>query len=415
MHKLIFILLSCLLLAGCAPKDEQKPTPTPETPTYTAGYRAVTGWDMGFVAVGTDGRVDLIAADGGVTKLDNPLSHHLNDVTVYQNVPVMVGDEGLMLGCVNGQIVSYTTGTMDYDLLAITVFRDMKLVGGTDGTLMVYAAGQWETVDFPISVGNIVGLAADENRVLAVTDTGLCLASEDGHTFAIHDANADRENPIAFTDITAVGSTFIATGTLGDGTAAVLTTIYGGVWADRPLDYADGAPFDPTGLQVAGITAVEKQAVVACNGGRLLTLPDCLQCNKLQTLGESPFTDVAYHGGKLAAVGNGFAVTVIEAEAVAQYKVSAETAKEYMEAGAVLVDVREEADYTARHIKGAVHIPLAELSEKLPLLVPDRATPVIFYCTKGMRSQTAVEQAKAMEYAYVYTLGAMDNWTGEFE
>ncbi|MBO5798257.1 MAG: hypothetical protein J6R77_07960, partial [Clostridia bacterium] len=290
MRKLAMLLAFCLMLAGCAPKGEQKPTPAPETPAYTAGYRAVTGWDMGFVAVGTDGRVDLIAADGSVTTLDNPLSVHLNDVTVYQNVPVMVGDKGQMLGYVNGQIVSYTTGTMSYDLLAITTFRNMELVGGTEGTLMVCQEGQWECIEFPAPVGNIVGLAATAERVLAVTDTGLCLASEDGHTFAIHDANENRDVPMAFTAITTVGSTFFATGTDQNGNAVVSTSIYGGVWADRPLNYADGAPFDPAGLAVAGVAGVENQAVVACNGGRLFTLPDCLQCNKWQTPGDGTFT-----------------------------------------------------------------------------------------------------------------------------
>jgi rhodanese-related sulfurtransferase len=86
-----------------------------------------------------------------------------------------------------------------------------------------------------------------------------------------------------------------------------------------------------------------------------------------------------------------------------------------MAEGAVLIDVREEADFDTRHIQGAVHIPLEELSEKLPPLAPDKETKVIFYCAKGMRSQTAVEQALEMEYAYVYTLGAMDNWIYEFE
>lgn len=417
MRKLAVLLVFCLLLAGCQPEPEQKPTPTPETPTYTAGYRAVTGWDMGFLAVGTDGRVDLIAADGTVTRLDNSLPVHLNDVTVYQNVPVMVGDDGLMLGYVHGELASYTTGTLPYDLYATTVFRDMWLVGGSDGVLMVFQAGRWEDVALPTLTGDIVGLTASDDRVLGVTNTGMAFASEDGHSFTVWDINADRaaEKALSFTDVTNLGPTFWATATCADGSAAVLTSVFGGVWTERPLDYMDGAPFDPAGLTVAGLAAAGEQMIVACNEGRLLTLPDCLQCNKLQTVGEGVFTDVSYHGGKLAAVGENFTVTVTDAEAVAQYKISAETAKRYMDEGAVLIDVRDKADYAARHIAGSLHIPLAELAEQLPALVPDKETTVIFYCTLGMRSQTAVEQALELEYIRAFTLGAIDAWPYDFE
>lgn len=408
-----------LALAGCQPVATTEPSPdvTSAVPAVTAGYRAVTGWDMGFLAVGTDGQIDSVAADGTVTALPTSLTTHWNDVAVWDGVPVVVGEHGQMGKVVEGTFVSCAEETVSCDFYATVSFGDRWLVGGSEGTLLVYDVDGWTTVEFPVAMGNIVGLVANDERALGVTDTGMAFALLPDLTVTVTDVNEGREaeKTLAFTDVALVGATFWATAVCQDGSPAVLTSVYGGVWAERALNYADGAPFDPTGLQVHGLTASGGQAVVACNEGRLLTLPDCLQCNKLQTVGEGTLTDVAYHGGKLAAVGEGFTVVVTEAEAVAQYKISAETARQYMEAGAVLIDVREAADYAARHIAGSIHIPLAELATQLPERVPDFETPLIFYCAMGVRSQTAVEQALAMEYAYAYSLGSIDNWTYDFE
>lgn len=51
-----------------------------------------------------------------------------------------------------------------------------------------------------------------------------------------------------------------------------------------------------------------------------------------------------------------------------------------------LLDVREPDEREQDHI-GGIHIPLAQLSEKLGVLSPD--IPVIVYCRSGGRSQRA--------------------------
>ena len=86
-----------------------------------------------------------------------------------------------------------------------------------------------------------------------------------------------------------------------------------------------------------------------------------------------------------------------------------------MQEGAVLIDVRNSEDYDEKHIKGSILIPLEELEEKLPQMYPDLGQTIIFYCTKGIRSQTAVEKAVALGYVEVYSLGSIENWIYEFE
>ena len=46
-----------------------------------------------------------------------------------------------------------------------------------------------------------------------------------------------------------------------------------------------------------------------------------------------------------------------------------------LNAGAVLLDVREPGEFAAGHVRGAVNVPLAELRERAPALAPDKDAP----------------------------------------
>jgi rhodanese-related sulfurtransferase len=70
-------------------------------------------------------------------------------------------------------------------------------------------------------------------------------------------------------------------------------------------------------------------------------------------------------------------------------EVSREEARELLEGGAQLVDVRASHEWEAGHIRGAVHLPLDELAERAGELDPER--PVILYCRGGTRSSMATE------------------------
>lgn len=62
-------------------------------------------------------------------------------------------------------------------------------------------------------------------------------------------------------------------------------------------------------------------------------------------------------------------------------------ARELIEAGAQLVDVRADHEWEAGRIAGAAHLPLDELAERADEL--DRERPVILYCRGGNRSSMA--------------------------
>ena len=68
-------------------------------------------------------------------------------------------------------------------------------------------------------------------------------------------------------------------------------------------------------------------------------------------------------------------------------EISRAEAREMLENGAQLVDVRADHEWEAGHLPGAVHIPLDELSQRATEIDKDR--PVILYCRGGNRSAMA--------------------------
>jgi phage shock protein E len=89
--------------------------------------------------------------------------------------------------------------------------------------------------------------------------------------------------------------------------------------------------------------------------------------------------------------------------------VTSQQARQLVDAGARLVDVRTPAEFAAGHIPGAVNIPLQQLDGRLSELQPkDQA--VVLYCRSGNRSGTAARMLKSAGFAAVHDLGPMSRW-----
>lgn len=72
---------------------------------------------------------------------------------------------------------------------------------------------------------------------------------------------------------------------------------------------------------------------------------------------------------------------------------------------AVVIDVREADEFATGHIGGAKNVPLAQLEEKLPGLVKNKALPLILVCATGARAGRAVAVAKKLGYEQAQALG----------
>jgi len=78
---------------------------------------------------------------------------------------------------------------------------------------------------------------------------------------------------------------------------------------------------------------------------------------------------------------------------------------------AVVLDVREAADFNNGHIKNAKNIPLSSLKSQLDSLVKDKNKPVLAYCRSGNVSGKASRILKSSGFSNVHNLaGGILSW-----
>jgi len=77
-------------------------------------------------------------------------------------------------------------------------------------------------------------------------------------------------------------------------------------------------------------------------------------------------------------------------------------ARQLLEDGAMVVDVRGRDEFDAGHIYGVINIPLDELEQNAEQL---KSCNVLFHCRSGARSQIATKKLKDMGLNNVYDLG----------
>lgn len=93
-------------------------------------------------------------------------------------------------------------------------------------------------------------------------------------------------------------------------------------------------------------------------------------------------------------------------------EISPEETRSRMEADAnvVLVDVREESEWEAGHIRGALHIGKGVIERDIETQVPDTNAAVILYCGGGYRSALAADNLRKMGYTNVFSMA--EGWRG---
>jgi rhodanese-related sulfurtransferase len=70
----------------------------------------------------------------------------------------------------------------------------------------------------------------------------------------------------------------------------------------------------------------------------------------------------------------------------------------------ILVDVREESEWSAGHAAGAVHIGKGVIERDIEAQVPDKKAPLVLYCGGGFRSALAADGLQKMGYTNVISL-----------
>ena len=78
----------------------------------------------------------------------------------------------------------------------------------------------------------------------------------------------------------------------------------------------------------------------------------------------------------------------------------------------LLVDTREDSEWAAGRIPGAIHLCKGIIERDIEKTVPDKATEIILYCGGGFRSALAADNLQKMGYTNVLSMdGGWRDWT----
>ena len=97
--------------------------------------------------------------------------------------------------------------------------------------------------------------------------------------------------------------------------------------------------------------------------------------------------------------------------------ITAEEAKQIMDSedGYIILDVREQDEYDAGHIPGAILIPYTQIEEKAEKVLTDKEQLILVYCRSGRRSKIAAEALAELGYTNIKEFGGIIDWPYEVE
>ncbi len=385
------------------------------------GYLAAGYDNSAFIAVGTNGRADIISLNGEQKLLPLPTTEDLFDVCSDGIVTLICGSNGTMLHSSNRTPFEQSNINTDLDLFSIASSNGLYVVGSEKGKIFTSQDGiDW--IPTQLSTENdIISVAANEQYFMAITKETDIFIRFRRQNWTHSNFNKTYEGfykPQTFSMIVNMGPTFFVVGQLVDnsGGPLIMYTEQGEVWIPMNLLMINGEALDLSfSLDIKSLGYDSLGILAACDQGRLLRFSECVTCHKLYQITDQELTDITYGNGKLLVVGKNFYYDLITSETVG-YQIQAEQVLKDLENGAIIIDVRTaEERFSAGYISESIHIPLSEIIDRLPEIVPDTQTELIFYCSKGGRAQRALEIALALGYELVYNLGGLTDWSYNVE
>lgn len=324
---------------------------------------------------------------------------------------VILGEDAQLAIYENRQWVIGQKPDID-DIEGFTKFEDSYIVVSQNYVAISSDLSTWEFISTGFD-SPAVGIASTDSYIVAVSENGVMLRSEDCIEWTPFYHNAYYDVNFTFYDIISVESTFYALA-IDDDQMPILTSARSGlVWNQRTAeiynDDGNGVP-DVRQYNINDAVWDGSQFMLVGDDGIVIALPSCSKCNALSVIGTENWVKGLCEGGIMALLADDGTVEIISTDAVRQTAISVEETKTQMEQGTPLIDVRTIEEYAEGHIQGSINIPLADLETELQTLYSDKNQTIIFYCGTGMRSQKAVDAAQEIGYEDVYNMGAMDNW-----
>lgn len=78
----------------------------------------------------------------------------------------------------------------------------------------------------------------------------------------------------------------------------------------------------------------------------------------------------------------------------------------------ILIDTREQSEWAAGHIPGAIHLSKGVIERDIEGKVPDTSSTLVLYCGGGYRSALAADNLQKMGYTNCISMdGGWRGWT----
>jgi len=87
-------------------------------------------------------------------------------------------------------------------------------------------------------------------------------------------------------------------------------------------------------------------------------------------------------------------------------QISPATARDWLNKGALVIDVRSESEYQERHLPNAINIPLDRLGDEIGRYATNKEQLLLLHCLGGARSGVGASTLKRMGYLNVSNLGS---------
>jgi hypothetical protein len=277
----------------------------------TRGYTDITVYGDQFVAVGSEGRIDIISRSGKVSPVANDLLWDMNGVIWDKQAIIAVGDGGTILISADGKTCRKIESGTRENINSITSFNGIIIAASDKGIIVVEKVNKCININLQLK-GKIVSVSADESDCFGVTDKGEIIKSGDSINWDIFDYNSEYagfSKPCSFKNVLSAGKRIVVAGEHEDGTPVVLFSSLGNVWTERTLNYTDNN--GAMGLLTSTPSDItydsgEDQFFVVCSKGEILSLPSCTKCNKLFTLKEKNPSGIANFNDSLIVVGEDY-------------------------------------------------------------------------------------------------------------
>src|SRR5574340_1407864 len=87
--------------------------------------------------------------------------------------------------------------------------------------------------------------------------------------------------------------------------------------------------------------------------------------------------------------------------------ISPGAAHQWLQQGALVIDVRSADEFQAGHLPGALSVPLDQLRQQVDRRALDKDQPLLLHCLSGTRSGLAKTMLRDLGYRNVFNLGSL--------